>query len=101
MTKISSRSREVAEAIRDRKPFETYGALRATRPNYLSTWDAGRLSGDDLARFEHDSQSIRYVVWSYATPIAWVTEDGTAYSVRQRFSVTTSQHQGKLYLLGD
>jgi hypothetical protein len=98
MTKrISSRSREVAEAIRDREPFETYGALKATRQQGYA--QSGRLGGDDLEAFNRDNGSITYVVWSYATPIAWVTDDSRIHKVAQRFSVTTSKHQGKLYLL--
>jgi hypothetical protein len=99
MTKISSRSREVAERIRDREPFETYGALSGTRCHGYTS--SGRLAGDDLEAFNRDNGSITYVVWSYATPIAWVTDDSRIHKVAQRFSRTTSVHQGKLYLLGD
>lgn len=101
MTKISSRSHEVAERIRDRKEFQTYGALRASKEIGLSSWDSGWLTGDDLEKFHDDKLNIRYVVWSYNTPIAWVTSDGVPYRVGQKFSLTTSKHQGKLYLLGD
>lgn len=62
---------------------------------------AGRLQGADLEAFNRDNGSITYVVWSYATPIAWVTDDSRVHKVAQRFSVTTSKHQGKLYLLED
>ena len=36
-----------------------------------------------------------YVVWSYQTPIAWVDADGTVTVPDQRYSVTTTQHQGQ------
>lgn len=37
-----------------------------------------------------------YVVYSYLTPIAWVTEDeDPLYVPDVRYSVTTSRHQGK------
>ena len=99
MTKLNSNSREVAERIRDREAFETHGALKATRQHGYA--QSGRLSGPDLEAFNRDNGSITYVVWSYATPIAWVTDDSRIHKVAQRFSVTTSKHQGKLYLLGD
>lgn len=98
MKRLSSKSSEVAVAIGNREPFNTHGALCATA-HKVGPWDSGRLSGADLDQFREDMAKIVYVVWSYVTPIAWVTEDGTVYKVSQRFSVTTSQHQGKLYLL--
>lgn len=101
MPKINSRSREVAERIRDRVPFETYGALKATEETRVTAWDSGRLTGPDLDRFNLDLDSIRYVVWSYATPIAWWSETNGWHRVAQKFSMTTSHHQGKLYLMGD
>lgn len=42
-----------------------------------------------------------YVVWSYATPIAWIDNLGRAYRVSRKFSVTTSKHQSRLYTLRD
>lgn len=35
-----------------------------------------------------------YVVWSYATPIAYVDANGYVYVTDERFSVTTSKQQG-------
>jgi hypothetical protein len=103
MKKISSRSIETAEAIGRHETFETYGALRGERRdpsvNRFSVWDSGRLSGNDLDRFREDLPGIVYIVFSYATPIAWVNEDGTVHRVGQKFSMTTSHHQGRLYLL--
>jgi hypothetical protein len=105
--KISSRDRKVAELIRDRQPFQTYGALRAEAVDGLSVWDSGQLSGEDEEQFREDATYVRYVVYSYYTPIAWWA--GTRadfenmkpgwYIVKQRFSRTTSAHQGKLYLI--
>jgi len=62
-------------------------------------FDAGWLSGSDLAAFQTDASAIRYVVRSFDTPIAWQTLSGRWHIVRQRFSPTTSKHQGRLYLL--
>lgn len=51
----------------------------------------GSLDGAERALFESDD--VRYVVRSYATPIAWQRADGSWYVVCQRFSVTTSKQQ--------
>jgi hypothetical protein len=98
MKRISSKSRECAQAIGDREEFTTHGALKATRhmmgPNHV-----GQLKGADLDAYRADQDSITYIVWSYETPIAWVTDDSRVHKVAQKFSMTTSHHQGKLYLL--
>ena len=87
-------------ALTAHKPFSTSGALKATEVNGATRWDSGRLYGVDLDKFGEDLTQIVYIVWSYATPIAWVTRDGEVYRVKGRFSPTTSKHQGTLYLLG-
>lgn len=97
--KISSRSREVAQKIGDREAFQTYGALRAEVVNGLSVWDSGQLSGPDNDRFRDDPLGIEYVVYSYATPIAWWHRAYGWHIVSQKFSRTTSVHQGKTYLI--
>ena len=40
-----------------------------------------------------DGRYPTYVVFSYSTPIAYC-QDGAWYVVQQKFSVTTSKHQG-------
>jgi hypothetical protein len=35
----------------------------------------------------------QYVVWSYATPIGWVNDDGTTTVPDVGYSLTTGQHQ--------
>ena len=60
--------------------------------------------GDDLA-FEERGQLMAdtrdaegqqlYVVYSYATPIAWVLPNGTVRFPAVRYSMTTSRHQGQ------
>lgn len=99
-TKLNSRTREVAEHIRDRKPFQTYGALYAEEVVHPYV-HSGRLNEEETAQLRADLPEIVYVVFSYSTPIAWAKRDGSAHRVAQKFSVTTSHHQGKLYLLGD
>lgn len=95
--KLTTRGREVAEAIRDRKVFTTHGALYSLDAG-VHYWCSGQLSGEDLEAFQRDVSKIDYTVFSYNTPIAWHTPEGW-HRVSQRFSVTTSKHQGKLYLI--
>ena len=89
--------KNLSHALRNLIPFKTSGSLSGRETCYNS----GRLTGEDLERFNRDSRvGFRYVVTSYATPIAWVTTDGEIYRVAQKFSVTTSKHQSKLWELG-
>lgn len=96
---ISSRSQFVPQMIRDRQPFNTYGALSAEAVKPGSHRGSGHLDSGHREKFFADSHLIDYIVWSYATPIAWHKTDGTWFRVQQKFSVTTSKHQGKLYLI--
>ena len=107
MTKrLTTRGIETAQAIANRETFTTSGSFsaRVLPDGGLGAWDSGRLSGADLDKFRKDCNNIEYVVWSYATPIAWyvapsATIKGGWYKVAQKFSVTTSKHQGNLYLI--
>lgn len=58
-------------------------------------YTVGMLSGDDRDQFAADVESIDYLVYSYDTPIAWHTPAGW-HLVSQKFSVTTSCHQGQV-----
>jgi hypothetical protein len=100
--RVSSRGYEVAEKIRDRVGFQTHGALNGEEWPLVTRWHSGRLAGDDLLAFYAtiENSVIDYIVWSYNTPIAWHTPDGQWYKVAQKFSPTTSAHQGRLYLAG-
>lgn len=88
--------REAANAISACRPFQnSTGSLRGTRG---STRDLGWLSSHaDAHRIRELLSRATYVVWSYNTPISWVseTEDGDrqAYYVDEHHSVTTNQHQ--------
>lgn len=101
---LSSKDRKVAEYIRDRRSFKTYGAFSARKVDGLTVWDSGQLRGADLDQFRSDCLNILFVVYSYSTPIAWYSEPdgmGKWHRVSQKFSNTTSKHQGKLYLIED
>lgn len=97
MKRLTTRSIATAEAIANREDFTTSGALFA---HSGKPWrGAGRLRDEEYAVFNSDYREIVYTVYSYATPIAWVTRDGRVHKVDQKFSLTTTKHQGNLYLL--
>lgn len=77
-------------AISDLQPFTTSGALSGRTPHgeAFGPWDSGRLPGEHVDSFRRAT----YAVFSYATPIAWVT-DGAWVIPETRYSVTTSRHQ--------
>lgn len=93
---------EFARAIANFEDIQNYGSLKAESVDGLSEWhgDAGWLSGKDREQFIADCEAIKYIVKSYATPIAWYAR-GKWYRVKQKFSVTTSKHQRQLYLVGE
>lgn len=92
-------------ALSKHEAFSTNGAFKATqhgdhKPYYHG---GGSLSGEERDAWMMDRTSVTYVVWSYDTPIAWdtISADGSTHThtVQQKFSTTTSRHQGTLYLL--
>jgi hypothetical protein len=48
----------------------------------------------EIKRSAERGNSPVYAVYSYATPIGWLLQDGTAVVPEVSYSVTTSQHQG-------
>ena len=58
----------------------------------------GRLSGEseDIFRDDRAHNDITYVVYSYSTPIAWRVRSGMWRMPHDKYSVTTSKHQGKV-----
>lgn len=88
----------VSECWQSRTPFTTGGAVRGEYVAWMP--HAGYLSDAERAQLSADIAEHRrlFVVFSYATPIGWQSEDGSyAYRVSQRFSVTTSRHSGMLW----
>lgn len=98
MKRLTTRGRATAEAIRDREDFTTNGALYGTSENWHGS---GYLSGEDQNVWQEEAGQIKYAVYSYATPIAWWTEQNGWHRVVQKFSRTTSKHQGNLYLIDE
>lgn len=78
-------------ALAGRLPFRTSGALRGGPSVSFQT---GILPAGDADQYVTDLRAgAGYVVWSYATPIAWVRADGSVHVVAHHFSATTSRHQ--------
>lgn len=97
--RLTTRGIRTATAISRMKPFTTSGALSAQATTGLGPFDSGYLSGKDEEAFRAQCDDIRYVVYSYSTPIAWWTGTHGWHVVSQKFSPTTSKHQGNLYLI--
>ncbi|MCF2531175.1 hypothetical protein [Yinghuangia soli] len=94
--RFATHSWAVRRALANRESFRTYGAFRAALGEPASR---GRLPAEwwDVIR-DHRGR-IRYTVYSYVTPIAWVLDDDTVVVPQVRYSITTSGHQGLLYAL--
>lgn len=99
MPKYTTNGWTTREALMDREPFTTYGALRAELGG--SPWNTGRLPEPWSAKYADDARDnlITYTVFSYSTPIGWVLTDGTVVVPPVKYSITTSGHQGMLYAL--
>lgn len=54
----------------------------------------GQLSADWVT--EYKNANVVFTVFSYRTPIGWLTGDGTWFVPEVHYSATTSQHQSKL-----
>ena len=67
-------------------------SMRAEIVNEIDHVSPGRLDAEETAILR-SVHGLAYVVFSYNTPIAWVTDSGVKHIVEQRFSVTTSRQQ--------
>lgn len=77
---------QVQEKIKNEEPFR----LRDTFMG--GVWITGQY-GSLPAQYHPEVARARFVVWSYETPIAWVTDDGTKVVPDVGYSLTTGQHQ--------
>lgn len=83
----SRRQDQVTSHIRRNEPFRYSGyALTAIE----GKGGTGKMADDDLTRYRDDE--VTYTVYSYATPIAWVTKTGQVRISRATYSPTTRQH---------
>lgn len=99
MKTLSTRGHQVAQTIALRETFKTHGALQGRVVEGLGRYDCGQLADADKAKFIEQCDEITYVVYSYVTPIAWYTPKHGWHKVEQKFSPTTSTHQGRLYMI--
>lgn len=93
-----SNYRDIPALVRDRKDFKG-NTMSGANVKPGSHHGAGLLNSGEMQKFFADSSRIDYIVWSYATPIAWHRTDGTWYRVSQKWGVITSKHKGRLYLI--
>lgn len=82
---------EVAQAILDGRAWQA-SALAVERHDGRGLSNYGILPSKWVRLFDIDAPSI--VVYSYVTPIAWRAANGTWRIPKERYSVTTSKHQG-------
>lgn len=86
----------IARAIKGMEDFTTSGALEGiANPRWVNS---GRMSDSDSTTLcaARDNIGIDYVIYSYATPIAYRTHDGEWTIPGAKYSVTTSKHQSTI-----
>lgn len=104
MTTLRSYRRITNTQARDfiaaRAPFTANSMRGETNYGICLPATSGRLNREENARLVKDADFAErmhlrfYVVFSYDTPIAWAVGDDDGYMVGQKFSRTTSRHQG-------
>lgn len=70
--------------------FTTSGALRGSQG--AARYNTGQLPEN----YRESAREATYTVYSYDTPIAWLTPDGVWIVPDVKYSVTTSAHQSKI-----
>lgn len=95
-------SQEIADACDARQPWKNNGgSMRGVPMSPYASPSYGMMPEDErevliaLVR----TGDLDYVIYSYATPIAWHA-NGEWTKSSSRYSPTTSQHQGRLYRVG-
>ena len=82
-----------AVSARSPHPFTTNGAVSGRANPY----ETGSLDADRRARFRADEPT--FAVYSYSTPIAWQKPDGTWVMPDEKYSQSTSVHQGRTRMM--
>lgn len=80
-------------------PF-TAGGNAYGKPNFRggpNEGTTGQLPTEWRERFYTDADEVDYVVYSYATPIAWHTVFGQWVIPPVKYSMSTSHHQSALW----
>jgi hypothetical protein len=78
----------MAQLARGGQPWKNSGGTFTGAPT-TGVWATGRLPRE----FVESARSARYVIRSYATPIAWLARDGQWVVPDVTYSPTTSRHQ--------
>ncbi|NRQ38793.1 hypothetical protein HII36_44270 [Nonomuraea sp. NN258] len=81
--------RQVVARLVQHAAFQ-YGALSAV---CYAPQETGRMPGEWAERYRADADRTVYMVRSYATPIAWVRDDGHVVIPDHNYSATTTRHQ--------
>jgi hypothetical protein len=102
---IKATLRSVPTLVSDRREFNCNGTVfGAIRPifndgGWSHPTSVGKLPSEYHGEFETASAATDfYAVYSYATPIAWHA-NGQWTIPPVKYSVTTSRHQGRLYMV--
>ena len=88
----------IAKHLADCQPFRTHGALRAETPDaaWMFARGYGRLPSDWARTLTARRDVVDYVVYSYATPIAWHDKEAGWIIPDEHYSVTTTRHQNMI-----
>jgi hypothetical protein len=89
--KVNSGWWTFTDALKNRQAFTT--------PNGTLHAEPGRAShtGQLPAEYVPSARQADYVVYSYQTPIAWHTPYAGWLYPAERYSVTTTKHQGRVH----
>jgi hypothetical protein len=82
------------EPLRKLEPFKTHGSLRGEPVTFPSQISQGRLDPKYFPSLH--SYGTDYVIYSYATPLAWHDSERGWTMPDERYSVTTSKQQGRI-----
>ena len=87
--------KQAVRAVAAHMPFRA-GALSGEQFYEGSSTNEGMMSGESYEQWRADCDAghITYVVRSYYTPIAWCNIPGEWIVTTDKYSVTTSRHQG-------
>ena len=78
--------------LRNAQAFDTHGALFARR----TLTGLGEYRPFDEVEFD-EIFTAQYIVYSYDTPIAWLTRQGEWVKNQMFYSTTTRRHQSKVF----
>lgn len=85
----------IQQGVDEQKEFKK-GNLKGIKIKREDTLDFGRLPEEyrKQLRQQHEFDMVKYMIFSYGTPIAWVLYAGTWICPEVNYSITTTHHQG-------